>query len=295
MNGWEFKEALRSGRRVYGTMFVTARTGRWDHTVRAVGLDFVIVDNEHAPYSRSETADWIHKLDEMGIVPFVRVPTARSDYVTMAVDAGAQGILVPYVETVAQVREVVGAAKYRPLKGEAARRAVEQGHFPSKETKRHLEEMNRNNVLVIGIESVPAVERIEQLIGEPGVDAAFVGPNDLSIQLGVPNKYDHPKFVECLTHIHDTCRKLGVPLVIHLFNHDMAAHWIRRGVHFVLFGTDRRALSEGFHGDFEFLRNINGARSQKVAHRSRAKLRPKLHVVKGGAAKSAKGGKGPYG
>jgi 4-hydroxy-2-oxoheptanedioate aldolase len=287
MNGWEMKQALAAGRRVYGTMFVTARTGRWDKTIRSVGFDFVIVDNEHAPYSRSETADWIHKLDEMDIVPFVRVPTARSEYVTMAVDAGAQGILVPYVETVEQVREVVGAAKYRPLKGETVRRAVATGHFPSKDTKRHLEDMNRNNVLVIGIESVPAVERLEQLIGVPGVDAAFVGPNDLSIQLGVPNKYDHPKFVEALTHIHDTCKKMRVPLVIHLFNHDMAAYWIRRGVNFVLFGHDRRALSEGFHADFEYLRHINGHSKAK----GKAATRAKLKVVKG-----AKGSaKGPYG
>jgi 4-hydroxy-2-oxoheptanedioate aldolase len=283
MNGWELKEALRAGQRVYGTMFVTARTGRWDHTIRAVGLDFVIVDNEHAPYSRSETADWVHKLTEMGIVPFIRVPTARFDYVTMAGDAGAQGILVPYVETVAQVREAVGAAKYRPLKGEAVRRAVEEGHFPSKETRRHLEELNRDNVLVIGIESVPAVERLEELIAQPGVDGAFVGPNDLSIQLGVPNKYDHPKFVEALAYIHDTCRQRGVPLVIHLFNHAMAAQWIHRGVHFVLFGTDRRALSEGFHADFEYLRHINGPRS--------ARPRAKLRVVKGAKG----GGKGPDG
>lgn len=288
MNGWEFKQALRSGRRVYGTMFVTARTGRWDKTIRAVELDFVIVDNEHAPYSRSETADWVHKLDEMDIVPFVRVPTARSEYVTMAVDAGAQGVLVPYVETVEQVREVVGAAKYRPLKGEAVRRAVETGVFPSKDTKRHLDDLNRNNVLVIGIESIPAVEGIERLIAVPGVDAAFVGPNDLSIQLGVPNKYDHPKFVEALTHVHDTCRKHGVPLVIHLFSHDMAAYWIRRGVNFVLFGTDRRALSEGFHADFEHLRHIGAA---KAAKNGKSATRAKLKLVKGAKG----GGKGPYG
>jgi 4-hydroxy-2-oxoheptanedioate aldolase len=205
------------------------------------------------------------------------------------VDAGAQGVLVPYVETPEQVREVVGAAKFRPLKGEAVRRAVETGTFPSKEAKRHLEELNRNNVLVIGIESIPAVERLERLITVPGVDAAFVGPNDLSIQLGIPNKYDHPKFVETLTHIHNTCRKHGVPLVIHLFNHNMASHWIRRGVHFVLFGTDRRALSEGFHADFEALRHING--HGKPAKANRPHARPRLKLVKG-----AKGGsKGPYG
>ena len=260
MNGSELKSALKTGKRVYGTMFVTARTGRWDHTISTVGLDFVIVDNEHAPYSRAETADWISKLSQLGVVPFIRVPIPLSHYVTMAVDAGAQGIIVPNVETVDQVREVVGAAKFQPLKGEAVRRAVDEGVFPSEATRTYLEELNRNNVLVIGIESVPAVERLEELISVPGVDAAFVGPNDLSIQLGVPNKYDDPKFMEAMIHIHETCRAKGVPLVIHLFNHDMAAYWIHKGIHFILYGTDRRALSEGFIADFEALRHVNEGR-----------------------------------
>jgi hypothetical protein len=89
-------------------------------------------------------------------------------------------------------------------------------------------------------------------------------------------------------HRHEKAVSLGAApnhasLVIHLFNHAMAAQWIRRGVHFVLFGTNRRALSEGFHADFEYLRHINGPRS--------ARPRAKLRVVKGAKG----GGKGPDG
>lgn len=280
MDGAELKAALRAGERVYGTMFVTARAGRWDHTLQVTELDFVIVDNEHAPYSRSETADWIAKLGHYGIVPFIRVPVPQSHYVTMALDAGAHGVLVPYVETVEQVQEVAGAAKYRPLKGEAVRRAVHAGAFPSDEARRYLEELNRNSVLVIGIESLPAVERLEALISVPGVDAVFVGPNDLSIQLGLPNRYDHPRFLEALTHIDEVCRKYEKPLVIHLFNHDMATYWINRGIRFILFGTDRRALSEGFTVEFEALRHINGGRTRTGRGRSKQKLSV-VHSKKG--------------
>ena len=258
MNGWEFKEALRQHRRVYGTMFVTARTGRWDQTVRAVGLDFVIVDNEHAPYGRGETGAWMRKLAANGIVPIVRVPIPASHYVTMALDAGAHGILAPYVESVEQVQEVVGACKYLPLKGEAVLRAVTTGEFPSEDTRKHLEQRNRNNFLVIGIESVAAMERLDDLLSVPGVDAAFVGPNDLSIQLGVPADYHHPRYLEAVDHIHATCKAKGVPLVIHFFTYEMAQPWIERGIHFILFGSDRRGIGDAMKTDFDFLRGLEG-------------------------------------
>jgi 2-keto-3-deoxy-L-rhamnonate aldolase RhmA len=255
MNGFEFKAALRQGSRVYGTMFVQTRANRGDEQLAGLGLDYVIVDNEHSPFTRAETSDWTHKLAGLGIVPFVRVPIPASHYITMAVDGGAQGILAPYVERVEQVQECVAACKYLPLKGEAVERAGRSGQFASEETRAWLAERNKNNVLVIGIESVAAMERLDQLLAVPGVDGAFVGPNDLSIQLGVPAQYGHPKYIEAVQRIHQTCVKRQVPLVIHFFTHEMAEPFIQAGVHFVLFGTDRGGVGE-LKSHFDFLRGV---------------------------------------
>ena len=252
------KAALRGGERVYGTMFVQTRVGNGDHRLREMGLSFVIVDNEHAPYSRGETAAWMRKLAGNGIVPIVRVPIPASHYVTMALDAGAHGVLAPYVERVEQVQEVVGAAKYLPLKGEAVTRVVTRGEFPSEDTRQHLEQRNRNNFLVIGIESVAAMERLDDLLSVPGVDAAFVGPNDLSIQLGVPADYHHPRYLEAVDRIYGTCKARKVPLVIHFFTYEMAQPWIGRGIHFILFGSDRRGIGDAMKTDFDFLRGLEG-------------------------------------
>ena len=257
MNGHEFKAALRAGRRVYGTMFVQTRAGRGDEALGGLELDFLIVDNEHAPYNRAETADWARQLAGLGIVPFVRVPIPASHYITMALDAGAQGILAPYVERVEQVRECVAASKWLPLKGDVAARVVNEGVFPSPETRSHLEERNRNHVLVIGIESTPALERLDDLLAVPGVDAAFVGPNDLSIQLGVPAQYGHPRYIEAVRHIHATCRRRNVPLVIHFFNPEMAEPFIREGVCFILYGTDRGGIA-ALGKPFGLLRGMRG-------------------------------------
>ena len=256
MNGLELKTALKDGQRVFGTMFVTTRVDAGDERLTDMGLDYVIVDNEHAPFSRSETADWVKKLSASGLVPIVRVPIPASHYVTMALDAGAQGVLTPYVETVEQVREVAAAAKFMPLKGEAVDRAIETGQFPSEETRAFLEERNKNNVLVIGIESVAAMERLEELISVPGVDAAFVGPNDLTIQLGCPAEYHDPKYLEAVDRIYETCTAKGIPLVIHFFTYEMAEPWIEKGVRLVLFGTDRVGISDQMQTDFKHLRDL---------------------------------------
>jgi 4-hydroxy-2-oxoheptanedioate aldolase len=200
----------------------------------------------------------MRKLAGNGIVPIVRVPIPASHYVTMALDGGAQGILAPYVERVEQVQECVGAAKLLPLKGEAVTRAIATGEFPSEDTRKHLEQRNRNNFLVIGIESVAAMERLDDLLSVPGVDAAFVGPNDLSIQLGVPADYHHPRYLEAVDHIHATCKAKGVPLVIHFFTYEMAQPWIERGIHFILFGSDRRGIGDAMKTDFDFLRGLEG-------------------------------------
>ena len=111
---------------------------------------------------------------------------------TMALDAGAQGILAPYCETVDEVKEVVGAAKWRPLKGELVRKAVDAGEFPSAATKDYLAARNANNVCIIGIESVPAIENLENILKVRDIDAIFVGPNDLSITLGIPGPVRPP-------------------------------------------------------------------------------------------------------
>jgi 2-keto-3-deoxy-L-rhamnonate aldolase RhmA len=255
MNGHEFKAALRQGQRVYGTMFVKTRAGQGDERLADSALNFLIVDNEHSPYDRSETSVWCHTLAGQGIVPFVRVPIPASHYITMALDGGAQGILAPYVERVEQVQECVAACKYLPLKGEAVDRAARSGQFPSAETQAWLAERNKNNVLVIGIESVAAMERLDQLLAVPGVDGAFVGPNDLSIQLGIPNQYGHPKYIEAVQRIHQTCLKRKMPLVIHFFTHEMAEPFLQDGVHFVLFGTDRGGVAE-LKPHFDFLRGV---------------------------------------
>jgi 4-hydroxy-2-oxoheptanedioate aldolase len=265
MTGEQLKAVLRDGGRVYGTMVSLTRNPRWGRVLGRLGFDYVIVDTEHSPFSRGEVADMVTMLERVNIVPIVRVPTPDPHYVTMAMDAGAQGVLTPYCETVEQVKGVVGGAKWRPLKGALLDRAVETGEFPSDETREYLARANRNSVLIVGIESVPAIQNLEAILDVPGIDAIFVGPHDLSVTLGVPEQYDHPRFEDALGRVVEICNARKVPVAVHLHNQKLATRWMERGVRFVLHSSDTRALAEGFRVDFDALRQFGGKLSGTTA------------------------------
>ncbi|MCH7652515.1 MAG: hypothetical protein IIB14_02435, partial [Chloroflexi bacterium] len=106
MNGEELKRKVHSGGIIYGTMLSMSQNPRWSTTMSAFGLDYVIIDTEHSPRGRDDVADFLAAFNYSGVVPIVRIPIPRSHYVTMALDAGASGILAPYCETVEEAKEV---------------------------------------------------------------------------------------------------------------------------------------------------------------------------------------------
>ena len=256
MNGAELKATLKDGGRVFGTMISIARNPKWIPILDSVGLDYVVIDTEHNYRSRGELGDFLIMMNTSGVVPIVRIPIPDAHYVTMAMDAGAQGILAPYCETVDQVREVVAAAKWRPLKGEAVDRIVESGEHVSDATKAYLEARNKNSIAIIGIESVAAVENLENMLQVPGIDGIFVGPNDMSISLGIPDQYDKPEYQQMVKKVIDMSEAHGIATLVHQQTPDLSTYWISQGARFVLHGTDRRALTEGFKSDFGQLRDF---------------------------------------
>ncbi len=254
MNGAELKAILQSGGRVFGTMISLSRNPKWIPFMDGVGLDYVVIDTEHGDRSRGELGDFLTMFNTTNVVPIVRIPIPDSHYVTMAIDAGAQGVLAPYCETVEQVKNVVAATKWRPLKGEAARKVIDTGEHPSPESKAYLENRNLNNIAIIGIESVAGVDNLENILQVPGIDGIFVGPNDMSIQLGVPDMYDEEVYRTTVKRVIDTAEAHGLPTLVHHQSPELSKYWIGQGARFVLHGTDRRALVEGFRADFTLLR-----------------------------------------
>jgi 2-keto-3-deoxy-L-rhamnonate aldolase RhmA len=224
MNGAQLREKMRNGERVYGTMTSMVRNPRWAGVYGRLALAFL----------------------GAGVCPIQRVKDSEPHATVMSLDAGFHGVLVPYCETADEVRAVVNAARLRPLKGELHERAVTSGEFPSAATREYLEERNKNVIVIIGIESVPAMDNLESILDVPGIDAIFIGPNDLSVSLGIPDEYSNQKFIDATERIISTAQNRGIPAGGHWQTPEQVHYWQSRGSRWILYSSDARALTEGY-------------------------------------------------
>ncbi len=185
MTGERIRENLHSGGGIYGTHVAGQTHAVANKILASAPLDFAFVCNEHMPVDRGETSMLCQHFDSMGISPIVRIPFPCAREAAMALDGGAQGIVAPYVETLEEVKEVVGAVHYRPIKGRQLRGILDETQPPPQPTRDFLGRFNRHHYTIIGIESVAAYENLDALIWVPGVDGVFMGPHDLSVSLDV--------------------------------------------------------------------------------------------------------------
>lgn len=196
MRGELIRERLHRGQRVYGTAITNLTNPYTAQMAVSMELDFIFVCNEHMPLDHNETGMICRFYAAHGISPIVRVPCPMAHYASKALDNGAQGIVVPYVETVEQVREIVGAVKYRPIKGRFLADILSGQRKPEPKTVAFLNEYNRDTYVIIGIESVEAYNHLDELMGVDGVDGVFLGPHDLTVSLEIPTEYENPLFVD---------------------------------------------------------------------------------------------------
>jgi 4-hydroxy-2-oxoheptanedioate aldolase len=194
------------------------------------------------PVDRTETAMMCQFYAASGISPVVRVPRPEEQWATMALDGGAEGIVVPYVETEEEVRRMVGAVKFRPIKGRMLREILDGRRDAKPQTREYLDTFNRHNYLIIGVESVAAYENLDALIGCPGVDGVFIGPHDMSVTMEIPERYDHPEFLRVVTDIIRRCRDAGVGVGLHLgpaiASDDRFHELMDAGMNWVIYGAD---------------------------------------------------------
>jgi 4-hydroxy-2-oxoheptanedioate aldolase len=162
------------------------------------------------PLDRAEVSMMCQFYALHGISPMVRIPYPCPRLAAMALDGGAQGIVVPYIETVEEVKAMVGAVRYRPIKGEILQSILSGKATPNEKLQSFWKRFNQHNYLIIGIESVPAIRRLEELVSIEGVDGVFLGPHDISCSMGIPEEYSNPQFVATVVDIIKRCRRAGV-------------------------------------------------------------------------------------
>jgi len=233
------KRMLKEGKTVIGTMVSDVRSPSIAQMLATSGFDFFILDTEHGPFSIETVQDMALAARGAGINLFVRVPTRFGHHnLSRPLDAGAEGLLVPQVETAEEVRNIVRATRYYPLgkRGMALRRVPNDY---ARGNSRELAQSANNEVFIIlQIESKVAIDNLEELISIEGIDAVLIGPNDLSQDLGVPGELSHPIVQEHIEKLAEKCNRINFPWGVHLESPSMLIPWIEKGMRFVMCSSD---------------------------------------------------------
>lgn len=238
----KMKRTLKAGGVVVGTMVSEVRTPAVAQMMATAGYQFILIDMEHSAFNMETVQDMILACRAAGIQSVVRTPGMERCSLSRPLDAGADGILVPQVETREEVEAIVRETRYYPLgeRGCALRRL--HSDYQKVNSVEYMAHANEEALVVIQIESEKAINHLEELVSVPGVDAAFIGPNDMSQSYGVPGQMKHPKMIAAYKRLIEVCNAYGVAPGAHLSNLDDVKEWVGAGMRLIGYSNDINML-----------------------------------------------------
>jgi len=176
------------------------------------GLDFYIIDMEHAAIGPETMRSIIMASERFPVTPLVRIPVITRDTIAKALDSGSGGLIIPGVETVEQVRDIIRFAKFPPEgnRGFSMIRTASYGNDEiSKDTNAYLQHYNNETLIIPQCETLGCLDSIEEIVALPGVDGIFIGPFDLSTALGRPADFKNAEFQSAVKKVLEACRSCG--------------------------------------------------------------------------------------
>ncbi len=249
---------LQAGQNVYGTC-ITSTAPMWPAVIAGTGVDFVFIDTEHIPLDRAELAALCQHFRALNVTPVVRIPRPDPFLACQVIDGGAIGVVAPYLEKKEQFLELTGAVKFRPLKGEKLENVLSGKESLSADLENYVRQYNHGNLFIANIESVPAVDHLDELLSTPGLDGVFIGPHDLSVSMGLPEQYDHPDFEEVVKIIIHKTRSKGLHIGIHFsLEPERQIQWIREGVNMIIHSFDIALFRQKLLADLKIIRQGAG-------------------------------------
>jgi 2-keto-3-deoxy-L-rhamnonate aldolase RhmA len=240
MNGNRVKRMIGHGQPAIG-LWVSLPCASSTELIASLAWDWLLLDTEHGPASLETVEDLVRAVKGTDAAPIVRVAANDPALIKQALDRGAMGILVPLVNSAAEAEAAVRAAKYPPLgiRGVAGTRANRFGmDLPD-----YFARWNDEVLVACQVETALAVDRVDDIAAITGVDILFIGPNDLSANLGVFRRFDDPVFTSAVDRIQRAARAHGVAVGYLAADVDEAVACVERGFLFVGAGSDARLLA----------------------------------------------------
>jgi 2-keto-3-deoxy-L-rhamnonate aldolase RhmA len=232
------KQALRAGTPVIGTMLTELTSPGACLAVQQAGYDFVIFDTEHNRCG-IETMSWLLRSGrDIGLPVIVRAPAFEGQWPTRYLDLGAGGNLFPRVETADEAARIMRAIKYPPQGARGLGTNTGHDNYAAQPAPEFTQAANADLMVVMQLETEAGWANRDDIFSVPGIDATFIGPNDLSLSMGLPGQLSHPKVLAAMQDIFDSARAHGVAPGIHAFDVPAAVRFLKMGATFLAFSSE---------------------------------------------------------
>lgn len=237
------KQQLREGKTTIGS-WLTLPDVIAAHYMARVGFDWLTVDMEHSPTNLETAALMFQAIAQAGGVPLARIPWNTPENVKRVLDSGAWGIVFPMQMSAAEVEQAVEASLFPPRGSRSVGGSLPTLTFDT-DGGTYFQRANDEILIVVQIEHIEAVERADEILGVPGVDAVFIGPADLSASMGLHpgSSADNPRFQEAIEHVRATADRLGVAPGIHVFSPEDVRARVAQGFRFVALASEARFMT----------------------------------------------------
>lgn len=234
------KEKLSRGEIVLGHMVFEFFSHGIAKLLENAGFEFVMYDMEHTGLDLGDVARLLREARSANIVRLVRVPDSLYHLISRPLDLGAQGVMVPRVETAEQAAAIVSAVKYPPVGRRGAAFGFAHDDYTVGDVAAKIGAINQSTLVIVQIETALGLENVDEIVRTPGVDVAWVGHFDLSISLGIPAAFASSRFIEASRRVSEACRAAGVAAGYNAATVEDALEWTGRGYTCIGLGSDVR-------------------------------------------------------
>lgn len=233
------------------------------HTARMIAaqglFDWLLVDMEHTPVDLSTASMILSAIADISggkCTPLVRVAQGNQYHIKQALDAGAQGIIVPMINTAQEAADLVRYARYPPIGERGAGGLIPHFGFGTTNHVEYVANANHEIMIAVQIETRASVENIESILAVPGIDLIFIGPFDLHISLGLPPALwsDLPVFQDAIHKVVSACKQRGMPYGTISPNAEGTKARMAEGYSFVSMGSDLFHMMATIHTQFQQLK-----------------------------------------
>jgi 4-hydroxy-2-oxoheptanedioate aldolase len=247
------KQALKAGQPSVGTWLSLGSITAARFLARA-GFAWLTVDIEHSLVDWETATHMFAAIADAGCTALARVPANRHDHIKRVLDNGAHGVVVPMVNSRAEAEAAVAACLYPPAGTRSVGGSVHALNFQTTSPD-YFAHANQELLIVLQCEHIQAVEDADAIFSVPGIDAIFVGPNDLAASMrskdGKPPSGEAT--AQAMQHILATGKKHKVPAGVHCMNPEEVRHRMEEGWQFLAIGSELRMLLDGVHSVLERL------------------------------------------